>query len=260
MTGMLSILGCDAHVAVNGRQALEMWSAEHYDLILMDGQMPELDGYAATRAIRQQEAAAVVDSERVDSDNLRIPIVALTARSGSGAREACVAAGMDDHLDKPFTRRQLSTVLAKWLPAMSTEQLNPLSDSAGPEGQRRVLDRAALNELRALDDEGPPEALQEVLTIYLRESSQLMIRLERAVDTVDVETMAALAHALKSMSENVGANALSTLCERLVQLGRAKTAGRVTHIFCDIKAAHAAARAALSQILRESADIAVSTR
>ena len=107
-TMMLSDVGCDADVAANGQEAVEMSSANHYDLILMDCQMPELDGYEATRAIRQHE--------RSGSGAARIPIVALTAHAMTGDREKCLAAGMDGHLGKPFTKHQLEEILKRWLP------------------------------------------------------------------------------------------------------------------------------------------------
>ena len=262
-TKMLSALGCTAKVAVNGRQAIELWSASHYDLILMDCQMPELDGYEATRAIRQREQEAASTVQRGDSVNSRIPIVALTAHAMSHDREACLAAGMDDHLSKPFTKQALATILRQWLPEVPTGQQSSDSgqqDDPSPEpAVDPVLDPVALDELRALDDEGPPVTLREVLTLYLEESSRLMTQLERAVETVDVETVTTTAHALKSMSGNVGARGLSKLYERLVQLGHANTTEPVVQTFCDIKAEHSAVRAAISQVLHESAEGAMST-
>ena len=107
-TMMLSDVGCDVDVAANGQEAVELSSANHYDLILMDCQMPELDGYEATRAIRQHE--------RAESPTVRIPIIALTAHAMAGDREKCLAAGMDGHLSKPFTKHQLAEMLKDWLP------------------------------------------------------------------------------------------------------------------------------------------------
>ena len=107
-TMMLSDVGCDVDLAANGQEAVELSSANHYDLILMDCQMPELDGYEATRVIRQYE--------RAESPTVRIPIIALTAHAMAGDREKCLAAGMDGHLSKPFTKHQLAQMLKDWLP------------------------------------------------------------------------------------------------------------------------------------------------
>ena len=102
---MLDFFGCRTDVAGDGRQALEAIAGVRYDLILMDCQMPEMDGYETTRAIREREAAG----------EGRVPIVALTAHAMEGDREACLAAGMDDYLSKPYRPDELRAILARWL-------------------------------------------------------------------------------------------------------------------------------------------------
>jgi len=102
---MLSRLGCTAEVAVQGAAAVVAWQSGTFDLVLMDCQMPVLDGFEATRQIRALEAAA---------DRPRTPIIALTANALTGDRELCLAAGMDDHLGKPFTIAQIRVVLERW--------------------------------------------------------------------------------------------------------------------------------------------------
>ena len=105
---MLDYFGCRADVAGNGGEALAALAAAPYDLILMDCQMPEMDGYEATRAIREREAAH-------GNGDSRTPIVALTAHAMDGDREQCMAAGMDDYLSKPYKPDELYSVLARWL-------------------------------------------------------------------------------------------------------------------------------------------------
>ena len=102
---MLDFFGCRTDVVGNGREALQAVARVRYDLILMDCQMPEMDGYEATRAIREGEAAG----------EGHVPIVALTAHAMEGDREVCLAAGMDDYLSKPYKPDELRAVLAKWL-------------------------------------------------------------------------------------------------------------------------------------------------
>ena len=107
---MLEYFGCHTDVVRNGREALDLFSRVGHDLILMDCQMPEMDGYEATRTIREKEAAR--SRER---GYARTPIVALTAHAMEGDREACLKAGMDDYLSKPFRPNELYSVLARWL-------------------------------------------------------------------------------------------------------------------------------------------------
>lgn len=104
--GRLERMGFDVHVAENGAAALEMLNREHYDLIFMDCQMPVLDGYQATRRIRETEQR---------TPGMRIPIVAMTAHAMSGDREQCIRAGMDDYVSKPFRTEELKSILERWL-------------------------------------------------------------------------------------------------------------------------------------------------
>lgn len=102
---MLSKIGYEADVAVNGREAVEAVSRQQYAAVLMDCQMPEVDGYEATRQIR-----------RTEEEGFRIPIIAVTAAAMEGEREKCFAAGMDDYISKPVKLQELETVLGKWVP------------------------------------------------------------------------------------------------------------------------------------------------
>ena len=105
--GRLERMGFDVHVAENGAAALDMLNREHYDLIFMDCQMPVLDGYQATRRIRE--------TEQRTAGSKRIPIVAMTAHAMAGDREQCIKAGMDDYVSKPFRTEELKAILERWL-------------------------------------------------------------------------------------------------------------------------------------------------
>jgi CheY-like chemotaxis protein len=113
--GLLRSMGVEVDVAADGRQALEKLSAASYDIVLMDCQMPVMDGYSATTQLRRRERA---------SDRDRVPVIALTADTTLDAREACVAAGMDDYLGKPLSSASLHTVLARYLPPQEERQLD----------------------------------------------------------------------------------------------------------------------------------------
>jgi CheY-like chemotaxis protein len=109
---MLTLFNCQVDTAVNGREALEAWSGTSYDLIFMDGQMPEMDGYEATRLIRERERAAAQEKP----PGSHTIIIALTGHAMKGDREQCLAAGMDDYLPKPFTLKEFHSILERWLP------------------------------------------------------------------------------------------------------------------------------------------------
>jgi CheY-like chemotaxis protein len=100
---MLSTIGCQVDVVANGIEAAAAVKEGDYDIVFMDCQMPELDGYGATREIRSGEAG-----------RMRIPVVAMTANAMQGDREKCIAAGMDDYVSKPVNREELEAVVSKW--------------------------------------------------------------------------------------------------------------------------------------------------
>jgi CheY-like chemotaxis protein len=115
--GMLSSLSLEVDVAADGQQALEKLSAGRYDAVLMDCQMPVMDGFSATAELRQREGTG-----------RRTPVIALTADTTSAGRQACFEAGMDDYLGKPFTRATLHAALARWLAVAGRDE--PLQDRA----------------------------------------------------------------------------------------------------------------------------------
>jgi PAS domain S-box-containing protein len=227
---MLKALGCDFHIVPNGQAALQALREGRYDLVLMDCQMPVMDGYAATRAIRAMESEQAAAGQAP----ARLPVIALTANALVGDAEACLASGMDAHLAKPYTREQLAKVLARWLPpdrvvraaeaAAAAEGVRtgeaahgpvsvPGALAAGDATRPAVLDRAALDNIRAVDDDGT--VLAEVVQIYLDEAPAHRARLRAALDAGDLAEAGRVAHALKSASFNVGAKALGELCRRL---------------------------------------------
>jgi len=223
---MLRSLGCTYDIVPNGQDALMAVQRGGYDLVLMDCQMPVMDGYAASQAIRSWEAAL--------PQAQRIPIVALTANALVGDAEACLAAGMDDHLAKPYSRKQLGNVMARWLPAAlvdrrsapapaqpaplaATATAAPLvADGSQPAHLAALaLDAKALDNIRALDEDGQTAVLDEVIGMYLDEAPQHLAALLAAQQAADAATMGRVAHAFKSSSFNVGASALGELCRQL---------------------------------------------
>ena len=259
---MLGKLGCYVDLAENGVAAITAYGRATYDVILMDGQMPEMDGYETTRRLRLLESGAATEAGLDDGRPAHVPIVAMTAHAMKGDRERCLEAGMDDYLSKPFTRGQLADVLHRCLADGPTEVPDTAADRGGDASTHDggVVDDATLNELRALDRDGSGDSLRYVLTLYLDKSPQLMTRLAEAVEAGDAVAMGNLAHSSKSASANVGATKLSTLCEslellgELVQkLGYLPATDKAGNTLAAIQGEYAALQAVLSEILTDGA-------
>jgi CheY-like chemotaxis protein/HPt (histidine-containing phosphotransfer) domain-containing protein len=220
---MLDALGCRARLANNGREATESLEKERFDVVLMDCQMPEMDGFAATQWIRAWEARA---RETGAETTFHIPVIAVTAHARDEDKRQCMEAGMDDFMSKPFAKDDLRKMLEKWLP-MSVEAAQ--ESGAQPEvaaGQPSTaapsrLDPQALSGLRALEEQGSPGLVSKVVASYVESSGKLLRAIEEAVSAGDAAGMTSAAHTLKSSSAQVGASRLSSLCRELEAQGRA---------------------------------------
>ncbi len=219
--GMVQRLGCELDTVENGEQALLAISERRYDLILMDCQMPVMDGYTATRLIREKE-------KRGELGAGHLTIVALTAHAMSGIQEQCLAAGMDDYLGKPFTLDQLHETLARRLGTKAPSVPIPPQPAPPPV---QLLDPNILNSIRALQSEGMPDVFQKVLNIYMQKSPGLMENLRQAISTGNASAVEFAAHSLKSANANMGALELSALCRELEQLGRSGSIEGAPEIF-----------------------------
>ena len=245
---MLKALGCEFDIVPNGAEALRAMQASHYDIVLMDCQMPVMDGYAATRAIR--------DLENQLGTVQRKPIVALTANALVGDAETCLAAGMDAHLAKPYTRKQLAGVLVRWLPphfverggAHDGEDTRP---QALPDTREKLLDQGALDNIRAVDEDG--SVLAEVIQMFLDEAPQHLAGMRSALATGQGVALGNVAHALKSASLNVGAKALGELCRRLERQGKAGDLSDAGDVVAAIEAMMERVQPALRAEMRQTA-------
>jgi signal transduction histidine kinase/CheY-like chemotaxis protein len=198
---MLEQLGCEVTVAGDGVEGARAFEGGHFDVVLMDCQMPTLDGYGATDRIRAYEKAV---------DWPRTPIVALTANALAGDREKCLEAGMDAYLTKPFTQNQLRRVLE------SREAVPADAPVAGG----TALDPRALEQIRALQQPGAPDLVAKIIALYLENSRSLMEKIRAALAAGDANALREAAHALKSSSGNVGATGLVEIARQLEALGR----------------------------------------
>ncbi|MEI6207452.1 MAG: ATP-binding protein [Desulfuromonadales bacterium] len=252
---MLESLGCSVVLADTGLKALEAFDKENFDLILMDCQMPEMDGYEATRNIRRNEQKA----ELSGSVRKRTCIIALTANALLGDREKCLAAGMDDYLPKPFTMEQLHTVMSRWLGVDSVSAVDsssaPGSDTgcSSPEisddGQNvlnnlnlSVIDQAPLKELASLQKPGKRDICGNTINKYLMTFPARMDDLVKAVTARDIQNMDLISHTLKSNCAMVGATALAELFGQVEKLAKNNTTdgalellGKIENDFSDVK-------------------------
>ena len=222
-TELLLSLDCTVEGVHNGREAVAAAQTGAFDVILMDCQMPEMDGFEATAALRAAEAA---------SGGRRLPIIALTANAMTGDRERCLAAGMDDYLTKPFKLERLCDVLVKWLQPGAAVPVTPASAAPAAPG-RTKLDLKALDSIRALQRPGAPDLLDKLVTIFWGEAQRLVQAMREGIAGGDHQTVQFAAHQLKSSSANMGALALSDLCRTLdtgARAGRMDDANRLLRL------------------------------
>ncbi|MBE7462249.1 MAG: response regulator [Planctomycetes bacterium] len=209
-------LGCEVDIAANGHEALQALEVKDYDLVLMDCQMPELDGYAATRELRRRER------ERGDD---RLPVVALTAHVMPGDRERCLDAGMDDYLPKPVTPEQLAKMLTRWLPGgvPAAAALTPAASSGEPPNgaeSEGILDRAFLATLDGLKTEAGRPLLERLVELFVEQGAERIARMVRAQESGAQDDLVRAAHELKGSSGNVGARVFSKTCAEIEHLAR----------------------------------------
>ncbi|MEO7860563.1 MAG: response regulator, partial [Nitrospirales bacterium] len=214
----LEKLGYRADVVANGQEAVDAVARIRYALVLMDCQMPEMDGWTATTSIRKRE------SEETDR---RLPIIAMTADAMSGDRENCLNAGMDDYLSKPVNRADLKAMLNKWIPSPgpsdeqkeADEQKEPVSSASGERGQECV-DPAVLADLRLLDQSCG--ILSTLITHFLEDGPPRLAALQGALQQGDAGGLARVAHELNGASGNLGVRRMRQLCIELQALGKAR--------------------------------------
>ncbi|WP_313952130.1 response regulator [Accumulibacter sp.] len=232
---ILGMLGCQVDQAHDGAQAVAATRARAYDLILMDCQMPVLDGFEATRRIRAEER---------EMGRSACPIIALTANALAGDREQCLAAGMNDYLAKPINRAQLAAALERNLPALpataapprdSAQSATAADDRAGESetaaaaaparnpapDAAQAFDPQVVQSLPMIADGSNPAFADRLLDMFTSNASQLLAAIEQASESGDMTTLQRSAHTLKSSSATVGALALSEQARQLEMLLRA---------------------------------------
>jgi CheY-like chemotaxis protein len=180
-----------------------------YHVVLMDVQMPEMDGFSATAEIRRREMG----------NDRRLPVIAMTAHAMQGDRERCLAAGMDDFLTKPFTLQKLAALLRRWL------AWNTLPDPERRENPRTPLIDAGV--LRNIASMARPTLLNSMIDLYMTHAPTLMAAIEAAVDSLQTTALSEALHTFKSSTANLGGVRLASLmreCEAKVREGGAAEA------------------------------------
>jgi signal transduction histidine kinase/DNA-binding response OmpR family regulator len=275
--GMLADLGCTSLCVADGQQTLEALARESFDLVLMDCQMPVMDGFEATRAQRRREADGAP----------RHTIIALTANASAEDREACRIAGMDDFLSKPFRRGELAALLIRHAQPAAPAAADPvlkIASASGPPAPAslasaiassaaarataaerlarassvrmavidapeaappalEVLDRGALDRIRSIQRPDRPDLATRVLQLYLERSPA---QIQAIVDAAgDAPALARAAHDLKGSSGNLGLLALAELLARIEQLARRGQLAAVPALLAELTTCHAAATTAV---------------
>jgi two-component system, sensor histidine kinase and response regulator len=196
---MLENLGYQVDVASDGREALEALALASYGAVLMDVQMPRMDGYEAAAEIRRREAVG---------NGRHLPIIAMTANAMQGDRQKTLEAGMDDYVSKPVKPGDLGAVLERWV-----------RDDRGTVRQEAPIDRDVLARLRGLQDEDEADIVAELADMFLEDAHSGLQTVEEALQKGDAPTIETLAHKLKGGSGNLGAGGLVGLLTRMEDMG-----------------------------------------
>ncbi|MEW5719800.1 MAG: response regulator, partial [Chloroflexota bacterium] len=244
---MLQARGYQVDVVGNGSEALDGLARASYDLVLMDCQMPEMDGFEATAQIRQREGSA-----------RHTPIIALTAHALRGEREQCIAVGMDDYIAKPISPDVLYATLRRWLPRSIAPSVPapaeislPATESPpieppplGPE-EEPILDPKVLDMFRKLQEPGAPDIIAQLIDLYLNELPDRLAAVRQAIENCDAARLAKAAHTLKGSSANMGARRAARACLELERCGKAGDLAKATDLVAQLENEIASARDAL---------------
>jgi CheY-like chemotaxis protein/HPt (histidine-containing phosphotransfer) domain-containing protein len=276
---MLDDIGCEVTVVGNGLLALEAVSREAFDIVLMDCEMPELDGFGATERIRALERDPPADVAS-GLGRARLPIVAVTALAMDDARDRCIEAGMDDYLTKPFSLENLVEMIEKWFepgdaaasrrieraaavddappwveatssePATAQTGISGASDSDESDANDESIDHSVLAELDSIPGASESGLVSRVIALYMESSYPVGAVIREAVYASDAKGIATSAHKLKSSSFEVGAMKLGNLCKKLEMIGRSESIGEAESVAAELVSELERVREALEAKIR----------
>ena len=210
---MLIKLGVKVDIANNGQEAVNLAVQNHYDIILMDCQMPEMDGYEATAVIRKS------------IENKALPIIAITANASAADRQRCLDSGMTDFLSKPYVLDQLRKIILRWLPYENKDQLykpEPEAVEVKPQDSKKsVLNFKQIEHIRSLDTSGDDELVHNIFRAFIESTNDYMQKFANAISNEDTDNIRRLAHTLKSSSANIGAEYFSEIFKQVEVFAKA---------------------------------------
>ena len=254
--GQLERLGYQVDVASNGLEAVEAVEKQEYSLILMDCQMPVMDGYAATLEIRRRQ-----------TNKKRIPVIAITANALQGEREKCLASGMDDYLAKPFKKEELSGIVKRWvksgltpstaqqledrIQSFSTNDSNTIIAIDNEEFQ--IVSGQVKERLDVLRAEVGPEIMDTIIGIFLEDTEERLTKLRAIAEEPDFVQLVQEAHSLKGSSGNMGANDMANLFARLEDQAETGKCTEITSLISEIEKAFSMLNKILNIIRKENA-------
>jgi len=230
-------MGLRADAVANGHEVLDSIRSIPYDLILMDCQMPEMDGLEATRIIRSSESLELRN----------IPIVAMTANAIMGDRERCIESGMNDYISKPIAPAALFQVLKKWL-VSSTQTLEsfPLVSFSQ---ETLTLDMDVIASLHELDESDDGKFVMELVRIYLESVPSSFAKMKSAFDESDFALISREAHQLNSSSANLGLMKMALLSLHLEAATKVADKSQVGLLLNDYEGVFRDAEATLQKVL-----------
>ena len=244
LVALLGKMGCVVAVATNGAEAVAAVGQSDYAAIIMDCQMPEMDGYQATRLIRSAEVPP-----------RRVPIIARTASSRTAELQRCLDVGMDDHLAKSSTRTELESVLTHWLVVGS--QPPPVGQQSPIAGPALCLDRSPLTAIRARltelfegMDADVASLSEQLVSSFLARVPKYLQELTIAAKAGDCSMVMTTAHGLKGAADNLAANAIGSLAGELEVLGEDEDLSDAGRLIAKLEREYSRLRDALAEPLR----------
>jgi CheY-like chemotaxis protein/HPt (histidine-containing phosphotransfer) domain-containing protein len=243
---LLQRLGYSADLAANGLEVIDALQRQAYDVVLMDIQMPEMDGLQAARWIVHHRAGAAATGAA------GLPrIIAMTANAMPGDREAYLAAGMDGYVAKPIELQELAAALnhagqrmRQPDPAVPAGSADP-AEPAGSDAIGGAIDLSRLDHLRELQSDSQPSLVRELIDLFVAEAPGHLAAIDAALQAGDATRLRALAHRFLSATQNIGAQQLSELCVRIEQLALAGDLAQAAPLVQALAAQREPAQAAL---------------